>query len=303
MKLKLTAYMVVCWMSPAIGAMKSSVEISFLPEDVLGQQLDLIGQTKSQTATSRKNSFTADQFSSSKVLPKNSKALSLGQTEQALTLPSSHRIHALLLQGVHGYQNLQSIAFDSKASLESRWRALMAMGEIGRKHALPDLERGLASKLWFMRLAALKALSHIDSAKASFSARYFVEKDPSLLVRSGSVEVIRRLQDRKSLPLLWKILYSKKNYLRGESLSIRRRVIDTIANLSSPSDSARFIKALRRDGETLHKDFIVALERVNRLRLGEEEESLEGKISHWNSWWREKLTKIETKSGNEISIE
>lgn len=65
------------------------------------------------------------------------------------------------------YRALRDLAFDQKAELRLRWKAIMSLALIGREESLPELEQAAASPEWYMRDAALKAMVRVapDAAR------------------------------------------------------------------------------------------------------------------------------------------
>jgi len=206
------------------------------------------------------------------------------ETQLALSLPLDRRIDTLRAQGPQGYKNLRQIMFDPTSKIESRWRAVTAVGALGGNLALPELERASRAKSWELRSAALVTVVGIDKKLGGEWARRLL-KDPALMVRLQAVQTLQEIGDRDSIPLLWQELSEKRNFHRGESLFIRPRIVEALAKLEGRGSAGKFI-ALLEDGDAkLHLPAMRGLARVTGAKIGEEEISLNKRRAMWQQWW------------------
>jgi HEAT repeat protein len=206
-----------------------------------------------------------------------------------LQLPAKARVAKLKRRGKKGYRRLQKLAFDHKLPLKVRWKALASMAIIAKSESLPDLEKAVRSKDWFMRDAGLKAMRFASPNSARPWARRLIE-DPSLIVRTSAVQTMKKLKDQKSIPLLWKSLYDKKNFRNTQSLWVRRHIVETLSLLESEKSLSRFIHILKDRDKSLHKPAVYALERLTRKRLGKKNEPIEHKRAYWLKWSKKQKT-------------
>ena len=218
--------------------------------------------------------------------PTPAKMILVRATKEALDLPISNRLQALESQGEQGYGNLVSIMFDEKMPMESRWRAVTAAGRIGQAQAKPEIVRALGRSEWFMRNAGLVAMAGIDQAEAVAWARKLVS-DKALVVRTAAVETLAELKDRASASLLWQKLYAKENFRRGQSLFVRRHIVETLAVLEPTGSEGKFVEVLSDKDASLHPFAILALEHMTNVRFNEAA-PLPLQREHWQSWWKEK---------------
>jgi hypothetical protein len=207
-------------------------------------------------------------------------------TKEALDLPISNRLQALESQGEQGYRNLVSIMFDEKMPMETRWRAVTAAGRLGGKQATPEIERALGRSEWYMRNAGLVAMAGVDPESAARWARKLIS-DKALVVRTAAVETIAELKDHASAALLWQKLYAKENYRRGQSLFVRRHIVETLAVLEPVGSEGKFVEVLSDKDTSLHPLAIFALEQMTKQRFNESA-PLPLQREHWQSWWKEK---------------
>lgn len=215
-----------------------------------------------------------------------STAVPLGMTRSALGLPLTNRLQVLQAQGPDGYRNLVAIMFDEKNAMDTRWRAVTAAGRIGGELSKPELERALKSREWYMRNAGLVAMLNVDRAQASHWAKALLS-DKALVVRAAAVDALVAVRDASSAPLLWEKLYSRENYKGKQSLFIRRRIVEALAQMETSRNVGKFIEVLADNDETLHVPAIRALERITHQSLGEAKEPLNAKRAQWKRWWEE----------------
>ena len=191
----------------------------------------------------------------------------LPATRDSLALSMTDRLEALRAQGPQGYRNLVSIMFDEGAAMGQRWKATTAVGRLGGKLSLPELERAYKRKEWFMRSAALLAMGGVDQQKHLSWARALLS-DRALVVRAAAVDAIDAARDAGSAGALWSRLNAKENFNGGDSLWIRRRMAEALSRLAGPGSEPRFYKLLADRDESLHGPALDALERLSKHRLG-----------------------------------
>lgn len=211
------------------------------------------------------------------------KTVSAQQTMIALELPFENRIAAIRAQGPQGYKNLRDIMFGRESKIDSRWRATMALGRIGGKHSLPELERASKANVWELRSAALIAVSRIDRATAAKWSRRLL-KDQALLVRLTAVETLENIGDRAAVSELWAQLDSRQNFKGNRSLFIRRRIVEALTKLESPLSANRFARLLDEEDPQIHRSAISALEKLTGRTMGKPSDSLPKRRALWQQW-------------------
>ena len=214
---------------------------------------------------------------------KPGKTVSLQQTMIALELPFENRIAALRAQGPQGYKNLRDIMFGRDSKIDSRWRATMALGRIGGRYSLPELERASKASVWELRSASLIAVSRIDRATASKWSRRLLQ-DKALLVRLTAVETLETVGDRTAIPELWAQLDSRQNFKGSRSLFIRRRIVEALTKLESPMSTARFARLLEEEDPHIHRSAILALEKLTGQTMGKPSDPLSRRRALWQQW-------------------
>ncbi len=208
---------------------------------------------------------------------------SMQLTVDALSRPLEERLAELRSQD-SAYKNLQAIAFKKSNGMDLRWKALTALGRVGGAKSRTDLEKAMKSQEWFMRNAGLVAFSQLDRAGSVAWARKLLN-DKALVVRSAAVDVIVNSKDVASAPLLWQKLYAKENYKRSQSLFIRRRIVEALAEIEGKGRESKFIAVLQDKDESLHEPAIEALERITAKTMGTPGESIPSRRAQWQSWY------------------
>lgn len=207
---------------------------------------------------------------------------SMRSTMESLNRPLEERLSELRAQP-EAYKNLQAIAFKKSNGMDMRWKALTALGRLGGDKSRADLEKAMKSQEWFMRNAGLVAFSKMDRAASLAWARRLLS-DKALVVRSAAVDVIANAKDTGSSSILWQKLYAKENYKRKQSLFIRRRIVEALADIEGKGRESKFIAILQDKDESLHEPAIEALERITAKSLGTGE-SIPSRRAQWQEWY------------------
>ena len=93
----------------------------------------------------------------------------------------------------------------------NRWIATFMLGRIMGKKASPFLVKFLKHPQWSMRVAALKTLLALKDKRFA-SAYAHALSDKSMLVRKQALENVKKLSLKETAPMVWAMLYDKKNY-------------------------------------------------------------------------------------------
>jgi len=213
------------------------------------------------------------------------KAVPMTKTLAALELPLSTRLAQLSAQGPEGYRNLVSLMRDEKQVMQTRWKAVTAIGRIGKEKARPEIEYALNHPVWYMRSAGLVAMRGIDRTEAIKWARKMTA-DKALMVRVAAVDLLADLGDQNSSELLWQRLNSSSNFRNGQSLFIRSRIAEAISRLAVPGQEKKLVSLLSDRDETLHWPAIRALERITDKSFGGDGMKLDERRARWQEWGR-----------------
>jgi hypothetical protein len=206
--------------------------------------------------------------------------------ETVLAKKSAAKFDELRAMGPHIYGDLRKIAFDDARTLGVRWQAFMAMVRLGEKESLPEVDSALRSRDWFLRDAALKVLPVLDRDRA-YKAAMDKLTDSALVVRTSAVDALAQLKDPRAADKLWTQLYSKENYIRHESLWIRRHIVAALADVAPAGSEGRFIRILDDADSSLFAPAIHGLERITKKKLGDENIPPVYRRYYWKKWYKE----------------
>lgn len=205
-------------------------------------------------------------------------------TVEVLKLPGDTRMEFLAKLGPKAYKELMTVAFDSNYGMKVQWRALTAMAMLGKTNAIPEMERALGHKDWYLRNAGLVVINEIKPSKAREWAKKLMS-DPSLIVRTEAVSVLRKNRDLSARNLLWEKLYDKQNFRGTASLWVRRHIVETLGEMKTKGDEMKFLKVLDDKDKTLHPAALSALESLTRKHLGEPHDSVNQKARLWKKFF------------------
>jgi hypothetical protein len=208
----------------------------------------------------------------------------LQSTKEALELPLAERLQRLKSDS-NSYQNLKTLMFAKATAMDVRWKAVTAAGRVGGAKAKADMIRALTAPEWFMRNAGLIALANLDRTESVTWARKLLS-DKALVVRAAAVDVISQSHDTSSANLLWTKLYSKENYRNRQSLFIRRRIVEALADLEGKGHEAKFVALLQDKDESLHEPAMEALERITKHTVGNAGEPTQFRRAQWQQWYK-----------------
>ena len=117
----------------------------------------------------------------------------------------------ILSHGGKSVEALIEVMKNGKYPDLNRWIATFMLGKIMGKKASPFLAKFIQHPQWSMRVAALKTMLALKDKRFA-SAYAHALSDKSMLVRKQALENIRRLSLKETAPMVWAMLYDKKNY-------------------------------------------------------------------------------------------
>ena len=191
--------------------------------------------------------------------------------------------------GNGGLAALKELAFDPQESLQTRWRATTSLGQVWPRKSLATMEKALVSNEWFMRNAAMIALTHGPRKKALEWADKLLD-DKALVVRTAAVQAIDRVRGKELSDKMWNRLNAKENFRHNKSLWIRKHIVRALSKFGRPGDAPRFITILRDRDKKLHPYAIKGLERSTGQVLGNRKTNTYWKKEKWLAWWRDQKT-------------
>jgi HEAT repeat protein len=172
---------------------------------------------------------------------------------------SKTQINALksetLKHGGESVEALIEVMKNAKYPDKNRWVATFLLGQIMGEKSAPFLAKFLKHPHWVMRMASLKTMLALKQAK--YSKEYAaLLKDDSFIVRSQALDNIRTLKTKESAPLVWAMLYDKKNYyqptingkpLKAKRSNIIKNVILTVGDLKFEKAKDPLMKMIQKD--------------------------------------------------------
>lgn len=164
----------------------------------------------------------------------------------AQSLRESHEnaVSSLRSQSRQAHGPLRDLAFDEKMPLNTRWRAFMTLTDLEPEQSLPDIEKALQHKTWFMRSAALLSLQRHHRVRAVNESLKKLEQDPSLMVRMKALEILKDSAEPRVAQALWGKLHSKDSFHNNRSLWIREDIAQILLQKADGKDWPRWVRLL-----------------------------------------------------------
>ena len=164
--------------------------------------------------------------------------------QEILQLPVKNRISVLKSRPHFYFHHLESMLYSKFSSDEVKWKALTAMARIQPQKASSHIRLVARTGNWFLKNAALISMETINSEQALLWAVQFLNH-PSLVLRTASVDLIRRQKATQYKKILWKKLNDKENFRNGKSLWIRYNILQALSDFSQKNDAPHFKKLLK----------------------------------------------------------
>lgn len=223
--------------------------------------------------------FSSSVFAAKKL----SSTVSLSSAMEVLNLPGENRRMAVEGTGALYYQSFITLAFSDKQSMNVRWKALMGAAEALREKATPDLLKAGDHSQWFMRNAALIALSEVNPSQAEKLAQKLI-KDKALVVRSAAVGVLEKNITPETRDLLWEELNQDYNFKNAQSLWIRHQIVEVLAKKPKDHETKIFAKLLTDPDSRVQIPAIQGLERLTGVKLGQDRMKQSELVSLWKDY-------------------
>lgn len=220
--------------------------------------------------------------SASAVGPKPSSS-TLTSALELLRLPGENRRSVVQVQGDKLYPRFIEIAFSESQPMSLRWRALMAAGEARGAKAIPDIAKAGASSQWFMRNAALIAMSEVSPEEGRKLAQKLI-KDKALVVRSAAVEVLEKSPTPEVRELLWEELNQSYNFKNAQSLWIRHQIVGVLAKKPLDRELRTFAELLSDKDARVHLPAVRGLEKLTGVKLGEGPMKQSALVALWKDY-------------------
>jgi len=107
--------------------------------------------------------------------------------------------------------------------------------------------------------------------------------DPALVVRTQAVRNLIALNAVESEAVLWREMFSERNFRSGESLWVRGHIAEALAKFTGPGKSRSFQRLLLESDPRLHRWAVLGLEKTTGVKLTDAQESIESRRQKWLS--------------------
>lgn len=216
-------------------------------------------------------------------------SITLTSTMEVLKLPVENRKVVIHSHGSKHYKNFILVAFNEAQPMVLRWRALTAAAEARGSEATEDLLKAGSHKEWYMRNAALVALSEVNPSRGEQLARKLL-KDKALVVRSAAVEALGKNLSAESRDLLWEELNQNYNFKNTESLWIRKQIAGALAKKPLNREAKLFVQLLSDKDPSVQIPAVLGLEKLTGVKLGKSETKDSALVGMWKDYLKkEKL--------------
>lgn len=198
-----------------------------------------------------------------------------------LSLPAANRAGLLSLQkNPRLYKEAHQIAFSDQHGMSIRWKAVSALAEIRGADATEDLIKITQKNEWFMKNAGMLALNKVNPQVVQAIALKHLS-DPALVVRSTAVDILKDKMDPEVRHRLWKELEADYNFVRGQSLWIRSKIVEALAMGPLESEKGRFAKALADSDVRMQRSAVRGLENLTGAGLVKDKMDRKKAVALW----------------------
>lgn len=201
-------------------------------------------------------------------LVEKSKPVSMSSSLEILKLPTENRRMVLSEKPESHYLNFMTLAMSDDQPMNLRWQALMVAAQLRGERSTEDLLKAASHKQWYMRNAALVAMSEVNPPESVKLAQKLL-KDKALVVRSAAVVALEKKATSEIRDILWDELNKDYNYKNKQSLWIRYQIVEVLAQKPLDREMKLFADLLSDKDARIHLPAIHGLEKLTGVRLGE----------------------------------
>jgi len=167
---------------------------------------------------------------------------------------------------VETFQDYIKMAGNESLDMNSRWNALMKSANVAEASDIDAIRTFATSKEWYLRNAALVALSKVDPQLAEVEAIKMLT-DKALVVRSAAVEIVGQNLSDKNKEILIGEMDKGYNFNRSSSLWIRKQILEKIAQAATEKDQQVFLKNLFDTDKNISEFSANTLERITGKKM------------------------------------
>ncbi|MBC87245.1 MAG: hypothetical protein CL677_08715 [Bdellovibrionaceae bacterium] len=197
----------------------------------------------------------------------------------ALKVPMKNRLAIYNKKPRRSYYILKAIAFDTEQHMQDRWRALTSLAAVGKARSAKLLAKAAKSKTWYMRNAALLSGHFVDNNFASMMAADLLH-DPSLIVRTEAVRVLKKTNAVQYKDRLKQQLNSPQNFRKNKSLWVRKHIAEALYQFMDTKDKQIFVKMLDDQDPQVQKYGVLGMERYYQRRISDSKK-LSAHVEEW----------------------
>ncbi len=159
-----------------------------------------------------------------------------------------------------------AVAKNAALPMGARWAALLKAGELASAEEVDQIRTFSTNKEWYMRNAAMVALSKLNTEYAVDEAKKLV-KDKALVVRSAAVDMLATKYTLENRNILADELSKKYNFKGKQSLWIRPQIMKHLATRASSDDRAFFARYLFDQDDSIGEMAAMTLEKITDVRF------------------------------------
>lgn len=209
--------------------------------------------------------------------------LSKEAVEEILAMPEKNRYLIADKKTDELYPELLQMAANPKKNLGVRWKSLTLAAHLKKQAAVKDVSPYLTAREWYMRNAALIALTEVSQSESQKAALQLLD-DKALVVRSAAVDALGTDLTAEMRDRLWEELSAGYNFRKKESLWVRSQIAQKLALSPEKEEASRFVDLLKEKDSRMYAPCIAALEKITGETKGTEKASADERRKLWLKW-------------------
>lgn len=185
------------------------------------------------------------------------------EVTKILRLPLEQRKMSLRRYGPRAFFVLKEFVYSPRLPMPIRWKALTSLARGYPHRSLPTVLWALKSPVWFLKNAGLISMEIIDPKRSLKWAGFFLN-NPSLVLRTAAVDLIKRQKGHQYKSALLEKLKAPDSFYHGQSLWIRAHIVSALTELCEPGEEQLFLALLKDADKRLHPYALYALEKLKQ---------------------------------------
>ena len=185
------------------------------------------------------------------------------EVTKLLRLPLEQRKMSLRRYGPRAFVVLKEFVYSPRLPMPIRWKALTSLARLYPTRSLPTVVWALKSPVWFLKNAGLISMEIIDPKRSLKWAGLFLN-NPSLVLRTAAVDLIKRQKGHQYKSALLEKLKAPDSFYHGQSLWIRAHIVSALTELCEPGEEQLFLALLKDADKRLHPYALYALEKLKK---------------------------------------